>query len=232
MSYKRKFLNHLIIAFIFSILMSVTVKSQSVSVSYFFPKDGYFANPIAPINFSLPLKFNNFFQITPGIGMANIGGMSMSGFGDGYNSSRPLIGPFQSFETSLIPTIVIPTKNVKVDLLAGVFCFFSFNNKIIYGNFNNMIAEKYNYKAVHSDFSIDKSAVGWGYLFGSKINIKVTKKQWFFVGVNYYLGKQKMNFSGNIIGIDSEDKISNIERNYQDVNLLYEGLSISLGVVL
>jgi len=72
---------------IFIILLITTlgvnyVSSQSIGFSYFFPKNGYFSNPVAPINFSLPIKFGKYFQTSLGIGLSNIGGMSMSGFPD------------------------------------------------------------------------------------------------------------------------------------------------------
>ena len=116
--------------FLISVLLitiaSSNLFSQSVGFSYFFPKNGYFSNPIAPVNFSFPLKFSEYFKISGGIGMTNIGGMSMTGFPESYNSERALVGPFQSLELNVIPTLVLPFKAVKFDLFGGVFGFTSF----------------------------------------------------------------------------------------------------------
>lgn len=69
--------------FVFAII-GFTVNAQSVGFSYFFPKNGYFGNPIAPVNLNLPISFGNYLRISPGIGMDNIGGMTVSDMGDNY----------------------------------------------------------------------------------------------------------------------------------------------------
>ncbi|MDD2198972.1 MAG: hypothetical protein PHF99_02270 [Bacteroidales bacterium] len=48
------------------VLFFANAYSQSIGFSYFFPKNGYFSNPIAPVNLSIPVSFGKFFQISPG----------------------------------------------------------------------------------------------------------------------------------------------------------------------
>jgi hypothetical protein len=216
-----------------SVLFYTSVYSQSIGVSYFFPKNGYFSNPIAPISFSVPLQFNQYFQISMGIQMNNIGGMSMTGFPDNYDSQRPLIGPFQSVEINLIPTIKIPMgKSVRIDLMGGVYAFSTFNCKLISGNFDEMLLETYNLQAVNSDFLVKKSPLGWGYVTGVRLNFKLSGKLMLYTGANYYLGSQIMEFSGSFLGFDQDNNPALHEKNYTDLSLLYHGLSISLGVVI
>lgn len=216
---------------VLSVFVCSGLMSQSIGFSYFFPKNGHFSNPIAPVSLSLPLKFNNYFQITPGIVMNNIGGMSMTGFPDNYDSQRPLIGPFQSFETTLLPTISIPTKNVKVDIMGGIFGVATFNTRILSGNFNDMIREAYEYQVVNSDMSINKSAMGWGYIGGIRFNFKVASSAWAYIGANYYFGGQNMPLKGSYSAYGSNG-IENVTVEYKDSRLLYEGFAISLGVSL
>lgn len=205
--------------------------SQSIGFSYFFPKNGYFSNPVAPINFSLPIKFGNFIQISPGIGLSNIGGMSMTGFPEEYDSNIALIGPFQSLELSLIPAIVLPFKTVKFDFSGGIFGFTSFNPKLIEGNFNNMFATGKNFDFINTTTDIDKKPLGWGFVFGSKFSFKVTKSAWGYIGVNYYMGEQKMALNGNYNGV-TNNTIYNDTFSFPNASLLYHGLQISVGAVL
>ena len=165
----------LLISVLLITIASSNLFSQSFGFSYFFPKYGYFSNPVAPVNLSFPLKFSDYFKISCGIGMMNVGGMSMIGFPESYDSKRALVGPFQSLELNIIPTLVIPFKTVKFDLFGGVFGFTSFNSKMIGANFNEMIALANNYSFVDSNIIMDKSTLGWGYLFGGKINVRVSK---------------------------------------------------------
>ncbi|MGM0649982.1 MAG: hypothetical protein ACQES1_05675, partial [Bacteroidota bacterium] len=183
------------------------VKSQSVGFSYFFPVDGYFSNPIAPVNVSLPISFGKYFQISPGISMNSIGGMNLTGLDDGLNSNRPLVGPFQSINGSLLPTIVIPTKSVKVDLMGGVFGFATINTKIMHGNFDKMLREQYEYDAVNSNMQFDKDNFGWGYVFGVKCSFKVKNNIWAYLGAKYYMGSQDMPLRGHITAATASEGI-------------------------
>ncbi|MBN2778341.1 MAG: hypothetical protein JXR36_11895 [Bacteroidales bacterium] len=204
--------------------------SQSVGFSYFFPKNGYFSNPVAPVNFSLPIKFGNFLQISPGIGLSNIGGMSMTGFPEEYNSNIALIGPFQSLELSLIPAIVLPFKTVKFDFSGGVFGFATFNPKLIEGNFNDMYSNAKDFDFVNTASTIDKKPIGWGFVFGGKFRFKVTKLVWGYIGANYYMGEQKMALNGNYNGVKN-NTVTTGTFSFPDASLLYHGLQISVGAV-
>ena len=221
----------ILIALMVSIFSASCVFSQSVGFSYFFPKNGYFSNPVAPINFSMPIKFGNFIKVSPGIGLSNIGGMSMTGFPDSYNSAQALVGPFQSLELNLIPAIVFPFKTVKFDIDGGIFGFASFNSRLMQGNFNNMFAEANNFDFVNTNTIINKKAIGWGYVFGFKVSFKVTKSAWGYIGANYYMGSQKMALNGTYSGI-TNNTITEGDFSFPDAELLYHGLQLSVGAVL
>jgi hypothetical protein len=226
MNFKR-----LVIALII-VLFFTKSYSQSIGFSYFFPKNGYFSNPIAPVNLSLPISFGNFFQISPGISLISIGGMNLDGLPDELRSTSPLIGPFQSLTGSLVPTIVIPTKNFQVDIMGGLFGFASLNTRLMSGNFNNMLSEAYNYQAIGSDISIDKSIFGWGYLFGAKLNFRIQDNIWGYIGARYYIGSQGMTLNGNYIAARADGSLVNNSIDYPDASLLYHGFEIIVGGAL
>ncbi|HNQ67779.1 MAG TPA: hypothetical protein PKN32_05340 [Bacteroidales bacterium] len=225
---KRKFI---LIIFVFTIFGGETY-SQSIGFSYFFPKNGYFSNPVAPVNFSLPVKMSDFFQISPGIGLYHIGGMSMTGFSEEYNSERALVGPFQSMELTLLPAIVIGFKKVKFDLVGGLFGFWGFNEKVIKSEFIDMIAEAHNFSVIDSDLNCKKSGFGWGYIYGIKFSFKVTKSAWGYIGANYYTGSQLFKIDGTYVATKGNNYIESGDFNFNNSKILYQGLQISVGAVL
>lgn len=205
------------------------IQAQSVGFSYFFPKYGYFSNPIAPVHFNLPVSFGKYFQITPGISMNSIGGMSLSGLPNELNSDQALVGPFQSFSGSLVPTIVIPSKYVELELLGGVFGFASMNVKLMSGNFDRMYAEAYNYNIVNSNLSFDKQALGWGYVFGAKLNIRIKDNIWGYIAGRYYIGNQGFALNGDIAAANNSSEVVNHEVDFPDASIRYEGFEITIG---
>jgi hypothetical protein len=206
------------------------VTSQTVGFSYFFPAHGYFSNPVAPLNFSFPVSFGKYVEISPEISMHSIGGMSMTGLGTDLNSKRPLVGPFQSINGCLIPAIVIPAKSFKVDIMAGLFGFASINTKLMHGNFDAMFNEHYDYYAISSDVQYDKDYFGWGYVYGVKFSFKVRKNIWGYVGGKYYMGSQGMPLSGTIRGATEADDIVRLESSFPDAAIRYEGIEFIVGV--
>ena len=206
------------------------VSSQTVGFSYFFPTHGYFTNPIAPLNLSLPVSFGKYFQISPGVSMNNIGGMSMTGLGENLNSERPLVGPFQSINGSLIPTIVIPAKSFRVDIMGGMFGFASINTKLMHGNFDTMFNEHYNYYAISSGMQYDKDSFGWGYVYGIKFSFRLRKNIWGYIGGKYYMGSQDMPLSGTITAATDSDDVVRFESSFPDAAMRYEGIEFIIGV--
>lgn len=207
--------------------------SQSIGFSYFFPKNGYFGNPIAPIKFNLPLSFGDYIRITPGIGMNNIGGMAVEGLGENYQSDKPLIGPFQSLQLSLTPSIVIPIKNnkqkiVEIELMGGYFGFTTFSSKLMKGNFDEMILNTHGYEMIRSDVSIDPSFLGHGWVFGLQVDFRLSGNIWGFVAGRYYLGKQPVDISGTYQYLN-EGVTGNETLNFSDTYMDYQGFEITIG---
>lgn len=221
-----------LIIFTVVFLVFISAKSQSVGFSYFFPKNGSFSNPIAPISFSLPLKLGKFFQVSPGIGMYNIGGMSMTGFPDDYDSARPLVGPFQSLELTLLPAIVLPFKKVGLDFNGGVFGFLGFNQKVVGTGFSNMLKDANLFTALDCNTNSPKSGLGWGFIYGIKLRVKIKKTAWAYIGVNYYNGYQNYDISGYYSAIVGASIIEKGNFEFNNSKILYKGFQISLGAVL
>ncbi|MEX1190521.1 MAG: hypothetical protein WEA99_01020 [Brumimicrobium sp.] len=218
----------LLLSVLATIISSNVSFSQSVGFSYFFPKNGYFGNPIAPVSLSLPVSLGNYLRISPGISMSNIGGMSLSGLPEEYNSKRALIGPFQDLSLSLEPSIVIPTKNVEVELLGGIFGFTSFNTRLKKGNFDEMIMETHDYDMMNSSYEIDPKAFGWGWVFGVQLDFRLQGEIWGFIAGRYYLGQQEIPISGDISYL-KDGIVSTNNFSFENAAMNYQGFEITIG---
>ncbi len=211
----------------------LSLKAQTVGFSYFFPKNGYFGSPIAPVNFSLPLSFGEYIRITPGIGMNNIGGMSLSGLDEQYNSARPLVGPFQSLKLSLTPSIVFPvTKSKKkvaeIELMGGYLGFTSFNTKLMNDEFDDMLIETHSYQMVESRANLDPSFLGHGWVFGLQVDIRLSDKIWAFIAGRYYIAGQSMNIEGSYEYL-KDGNVNSKPINFDQARMNYEGFEITIG---
>lgn len=202
--------------------------SQSVGFSYFFPKDGYFGNPIAPVSFSLPVSFGKYLRISPGISMSNIGGMSMSGLPEIYNSKRSLIGPFQNMSLSMEGSIVVPFKKVEFELIGGVFGFTNFSTKLNKGNFDQMIMEAHNYDMMNAEIEIDPKVFGGGWVFGMQFDFNIKDNIWGFIAGRYYLGNQDIPINGRIDYLQN-GTVSSSPVSFQNARLNYQGFEITIG---
>lgn len=211
----------------------LNANSQSIGFSYFFPKNGYFGNPIAPIKLNLPISFGNYLRITPGIGMNNIGGMSVSGLSEGYQTDQPLIGPFQSLQLSLTPSIVIPIKKnkqkiVEIELMGGYFGFTTFSSKLMKGHFDDMIIATHDYDMVRTDVSLDPAFLGHGWVFGLQVDFRISKNIWGFVAGRYYLGEQPVNISGTY-QYYRDGALGNGTIAFDNAFMDYQGFEITIG---
>lgn len=202
--------------------------SQSMGFSYFFPKNGYFGNPIAPVSLSLPLSFGKFIRISPGISLSNIGGMAMTGLPEMYNSQRPLIGPFQNMNLSLEGSIVIPTKNFEVELIGGVVGFTNFSTRLNKGNFDEMIMEAHDYEMMNSQYEIDPKTFGWGWVFGLQFDFRIKENIWAFIAGRYYLGQQEIPIEGKISYLQ-DGSVSDRTISFDNAMLDYQGFEITIG---
>jgi len=213
------------------LMINISSNSQSLGFSYFFPKDGYFGNPIAPISLNLPVKFGKIFLIDMGFSLNNIGGMSIKGFGDGYKNTSPMLGPFQSLDINLSPTLRFNSKHFILDFSAGGFIFMNFNERLMHGNFDKMIMDYSDYDMINSDVTLNSKFLGSGFVYGSKITLKVKKKIWIYFGGNFYKGKKEIPIEYSYNAVYQSNIISN-SAEYNNTYLQYEGFEFVVGVSL
>lgn len=216
-----------------ALLINTLSFSQSLSFSYFFPKNGYFSTPIAPLNLGLPLNFGSNFCIKTGISYYAIGGMNVKGLPEGFSSELPVVGPFQSFSLKLIPTIMIPSGDIQIDLHGGIAGFATFNTRLINENLDKMILDNTIYNAINSNYEINEDKFGYAYVTGITLNFKVKKGIWGHLGAMYYIGQKNMQITNNYEGfIKNSTNFYEQTIDFNDIKLDYSGLELIIGVTL
>ena len=97
------------------LLLSIAICSNlsnaqdfGISMSYLYPKNGYFASPIAPLSFhDIGVDFGKYISLATSFTLYNVGGMTIGGLPYG-ESTEPLMGPFVSFAFGVYPIVTIP----------------------------------------------------------------------------------------------------------------------------
>ena len=226
---KKQFL---VLKFILIIGVGLQAQGFGVSMSYLFPYKGYFASPVAPLAFTLPLSFGDYFGFKIPLTLYNVGGMQISGLPFG-NSEKPLMGPFLSLTMGFCPMIKIPLSKDKfiLEINGGWLGFQNIKPKIMNGNMNELIALSEGLSNVSSEWEF-KNKFGSGLMYGGGLLYFINKKIGLKLGAQYHDAKGKLEFKGDYSGYDlSGDKVGK-DSDYNDARLDYRGLSVSVGVVI
>ena len=223
---KRSFI---LITFFILFFSNVSHTQQlGASFSYFFPKNGYFSIPVAPVSFKdLGFKIGDYFGITTGITLYRFSGMGVKQLP--FESKLPLMGPLFATMIPLSFKIIIPTSILKVELIGGGFGYYPFGSHLIYGNLNKEIAAYEGWYIVSSDLQFDNK-FGYGYNYGGKITYFINKKIGAVLGAFYYNGSSPVNIRGDIYGGDLNNIIQTKSVEYPSSKLDFSGWEISLGV--
>lgn len=220
----------LILIFCFGLFISKASYTQQVgaSFSYFFPKNGYFSIPVAPISFKdLGIKFGKYAGLTSGLTLYRLSGMGVKGLP--FESKTPLMGPLFAVMLPLSLKIIIPTSILKFELIGGGFGYFPFWNHLIYGNLNKEIAEYEGWDITSSNLQFDNK-FGLGYNYGAKLTYFINKKIGAVLGAFYYNASSDVNIRGEIYGGNYNQTIESKPVNYSSSKLDFSGWEISLGV--
>ena len=225
-----------------TILLLITICSSlanaqgfGISMSYLYPKNGYFASPVAPLSFhDIGLDFGNYISLASSFTLYNVGGMSIAELPYG-ESKEPLMGPFVSFAIGAYPIITIPIvkKTLFLELKGGWLGFINFNPRLMEGNLNDYLANGSGLENVSSAFSFDnKFGQGWSY--GGDIIYYFSKTMGIKMGAKYLLAQGPLNLKGTYSGIFPGNGNPVVEQavDLSGAYLDYQGLSVNVGVVM
>ena len=204
---------------------------MGVSFSYFFPQNGYMSTVVSPFSIrGLGLKFNNVVSVESGFSLYRMAGMNIIGM-DSLESTRPLIGPNFTIMVPLQLVLKFGNDQHQFSVKGGGFFFYSFANKINYGNFDRMIREFEGWDLANSSWTITPG-IGAGWVVGAEYLFFVNNQVGISFEANWYSGGANLNLEGSYWGgpIEGPNTIYR-DLKYQDSKLDYTGLEITFGVV-
>src|SRR5688572_17249974 len=129
----------------------VQAQQFGLSFSYFIPKNGYLSTPISPFSIrGVGVNLTDFLSLETGGSLYRMSGLNLKGLP--FESKDPLIGPNFTIFVPAELVVMLKAGNVQLDLKGGGFLFYSFENKLNYGNFDRAIRKHENLEVVNSDF--------------------------------------------------------------------------------
>jgi len=231
MKYKKTFVKSSI--FFLLILMSMPQKGESqelgMSFSFFFPRNGYFSNPVSPFSLrGIGVHPTNWLSIESGFSLYRMSGMNVINLP--FETKDPLMGPFFSIMVPLQAVFEIQAGNVTLRAKGGGFGYYNFDTRINYGNMDRAMRDFYQLDVVNSDLKYDNK-IGFGYLVGGEIIFYFADKFGINFEVNYLAGGSDLNYRGYMTGGTSTDTIETQYVEYKDARLDFTGWEITIGVL-
>ena len=200
-----------------------------LSFSYFFPKNGYFSNPVSPLSLrGIGVNFNRFVGIETGFTLYRMSGMNVTDLP--FESKDPIMGPFFSFMVPLDLVLSIGDDRQTFSIKGGGFTFFNFDNRINYGNLDRALVEDTGLEVVNADLDYDNK-LGLGVRFGAEYTFYFTKKFGLTLEGYYLIGSSDLNLRGEYSGSSSSTPFETVQVDFPESKLDFTGLEISIGVV-
>lgn len=214
-------------ALITVITLPAAAQDFGLSFSYFLPKNGYFSTPISPFSIrGLGVDLNRYLALETGASLYRMSGLNLKDLP--FESKSPLIGP--NF-TILVPAeLVFQLRGnvLEFDIKGGGFFFYTFGNKINYGNFDRALRSYNGWEVANSDLSF-KAKPGFGYHGGAELTINVTSDVGVSLETNYFVGEAKFPMNGSVIGGGSPLETTPLD--YAAAKVDFTGLEFSVGLI-
>lgn len=231
MKYKRTIAKTSIIFLL--IFMNMPQKGESqelgMSFSFFFPRNGYFSNPVSPFSLrGIGVHPTHFLSIESGFSLYRMSGMNVINLP--FETKDPLMGPFFSIMVPLQAVFELQVGNVTLRAKGGGFGYYNFDTRINYGNMDRAMRDYYQLDVANSDLKYDNK-IGIGYLVGGEIIFYFADKFGINFEVNYLAGGSDLNYRGYLTGGISPDIIETRYVEYKDARLDFTGWEITIGVL-
>lgn len=202
-----------------------------LSFSYFIPKNGYFSTPISPFSIrGLGFNVGKYLGVQTGASLYRMSGLNAIDMP--FESKDPILGPSFTLLVPLEGVIHFGEGRQEFSIKAGGFAFYSFDQKINYGNLDKAIRKHEGWDIANADASFDNK-LGLGYQFGVEYLVYVTKQIGVSLEGNYYIGGAdlglKGSYSGGVIG--GTIPLTPVDFDYKDSKVDFTGLEISIGII-
>jgi hypothetical protein len=202
-----------------------------LSFSYFIPKNGYLSTPISPFSIrGIGFNVGNYLGFQTGASLYRMSGMSVKGLP--FESKKPIIGPTFTLLIPVEAVIQVGTNSQEFSVKGGFFGFYSFDQKINYGNFDKAIRKYEGWDIANSTATIDNK-IGFGFQFGAEYMVYVTKQIAVSLEGNYYIGGADLGMKGSYNGGQLGTVLPNTPTpfDFKDSEIDFTGLEVSLGFV-
>jgi hypothetical protein len=215
----------------FLFLSTSTLFAQNVglSFSYFVPRNGYFSTPISPFSIrGIGVDLNRYIALETGASLYRMSGLNVVDLP--FESKSALTGP--NF-TLFIPGEIVfqfKGKGVELDLKAGGFFFYAFDQHLNYGNLDRAIRQYQNWDVANSQFAFENKP-GFGYSGGIEITFDVTKQWGISLETNYLMGQSKIPMTGSYSGGTLGGTIATVLADYKDAKVDFTGMEFSIGIL-
>jgi len=221
---------------IFSVLLisfAGMAKGQDfgLSFSYFIPKNGYFSTPISPFSIrGLGFNIGDYLGVQTGVSLYRMSGLNAIDMP--FESKDPILGPSFTLMVPLEGIIQFGNTGWEFSIKGGGFAFYSFDQKINYGNLDKAIRNYEGWDIANSDATFDNK-LGLGFMFGVEYLIYVTKQIGISLEGNYYIGGADLGLKGSYTGgtLGGTIPAAPTEFDYRDSRVDFTGLEISIGII-
>jgi len=224
-----KFRNVLIVALLCASAHQLRAQNVGLSFSYFLPKHGDFSTPISPFSLrGVGVDINRFLALETGATLYRMTGMGMTGLPFQYDHS--MVGPnFTAFVPAEL-VLQLKGKSAQLDLKAGGFGFYGFNQHLITGNWDRAVRSWKGWDVANGDLSFSNHP-GYGWQAGIELTVEISRQFGLSFEVNYLAGQAKLPVRGSYTGGVVGGTLMTIPADFNTGKIDFTGLEFSIGVM-
>jgi hypothetical protein len=217
---------HAMLVWLALLPLAVQAQDFGLSFSYFIPKNGYFSAPVSPFSMrGLGVNFSSNVALETGATLYRMAGLSIKDLPVAYNG--PIAGPNFTVFVPAELVLMLYAGNLEIDLKAGGFVFYAFDQHLNYGHLDRAI-QLYEGWTVANTSATFKNYPGWGYHGGMALTFPVAQQFGASLEVNYLVGEARFPIKGSYTG--GTTTIETRPFDFADARMDFSGVEVSIGV--
>ncbi len=173
----------------------------------------------------LGVDFNRNLALETGVTLYRVAGLSIKDLPFEYDG--PIAGPNFTLFFPAELVLMLYAGNLEIDLKAGGFLFYAFDQHLNYGHLDRAIRDYEGWTVANSRATL-KTYPGYGYHAGAELTFPVLQQFGASVEVNYLLGGARFPIEGSYTGGTTSIETRNF--NFSDARLDFSGLEFTIGV--
>jgi hypothetical protein len=207
----------------------IQAQEFGLSFSYFIPRNGYFSTPISPFSIrGLGVDLSKYVSLETGASLYRMSGLNIIDVP--FKSKAPMTGPGFTIFVPAELVLQFKGKKTELDLKGGGFAFYSFLQKLNYGNIDRAIRTMEGWNVANADIQL-KNNPGFGYHVGFEYTVTVTRSWGISFETNYLMGSSKIPLTGTYTGADANG-LHTKPIDEPNAKVDFTGLEFSIGIIL